>query len=408
MRIILTVTAGPHEGRTFHFDGHDTFIVGRSKRAHFRLPVKDRYFSRIHFMVEVNPPHCRLLDLGSRNGTHLNGNRVSTADLQDGDLIKAGRSVLSVRLEEIEPAEAPVPATTPEREPPVGIGRVSLPPGSDAPRPVQGYEIVGELGRGTMGVVYLARRSPDGMPVALKIIVPAVKASRAGVKRFLREANILGELDHPNIVAFREMGESEGRLYFAMEYVAGTDAARLLKAQGPLPVARALGLICQLLQALEYAHSKGFVHRDIKPANLLLQQEGGRDFLKLADFGLARVYHASALSGLTLHGDVGGTVAFMPPEQITNFRHARPPADQYSAAATLYTLLTGSYVYDLPREMEKALLVILQGKPVPIQKRRRGLPSGLPAVIHRALAKEPDKRFRDVKAMHRALLDLCR
>jgi serine/threonine-protein kinase len=408
MRITLTVTAGPHEGRIFHFDGHDTFIVGRSKRAHFRLPAKDRYFSRIHFMVEVNPPHCRLLDLGSRNGTHLNGTRVGSANLRNGDQIIAGHTILHVRLDESASDKSPLPKTTPERRSPAAASAVPSPPDSDSRRPVPGYEIVGELGHGTMGVVCLARRAPDGMPVALKIIVPAAKSSRAGVGRFLREANILRELDHPNIVAFHEMGEDAGRLYFAMEYVAGTDAARLLKAHGPMPVARAVGLICQLLQALEYAHAKGFVHRDIKPANLLLRTEAGRDALKLADFGLARVYQASALSGLTLHGDVGGTVGFMPPEQITNFRDARPPADQYSAAATLYTLLTGSYVHDLPREMENALLVILQEKPVSIQKRRRGLPPGLPTVIHRALAKEPDKRFADVKAMRRALLNFCR
>src|SRR5690242_2669428 len=81
MRITLTVTGGPHEGKVFTFDGHDTFIVGRSKRAHFQLPSKDKYFSRVHFLVEMNPPQCRLLDLGSRNGTYVNGQRVSATDL---------------------------------------------------------------------------------------------------------------------------------------------------------------------------------------------------------------------------------------------------------------------------------------------------------------------------------------
>src|SRR6516162_2839268 len=96
MRVTLTVTAGPHKDRVFMFAGHDTFLVGRSKRAHFRLPVKDRYFSRVHFLVEVNPPHCALLDMGSRNGTYVNGERVTRRALNDGDQVRAGRSVLRV------------------------------------------------------------------------------------------------------------------------------------------------------------------------------------------------------------------------------------------------------------------------------------------------------------------------
>src|SRR5262245_57153866 len=94
MRVMLTVTAGPHKGRVFVFSGHDTFLVGRSHRAHFQLPRKDTYFSRIHFMVEVNPPHCRIVDMGSRNGTHVNGEKVDMADLRPGDRIKAGRTIL--------------------------------------------------------------------------------------------------------------------------------------------------------------------------------------------------------------------------------------------------------------------------------------------------------------------------
>src|SRR5262249_40419878 len=152
---------------------------------------------------------------------------------------------------------------------------------------------------------------------------------------------------------FREMGESNGQLYFAMDYVPGTDAGRLLKAHGPLPAGRAVALVCQLLEALEYAHAKGYVHRDIKPANLLVTEIGGREVAKLADFGLARVYQTSRLSGLTMMGDRGGTIAFVAPEQLTHFRDAKPAVDQYSAGATLYNLLTQRFVYDLPKQTEK-------------------------------------------------------
>jgi pSer/pThr/pTyr-binding forkhead associated (FHA) protein len=469
MRITLTVTAGPHKGQVFTFAGHDTFIVGRSKRAHFRLPVKDRYFSRVHFMVEVNPPHCRLMDLRSRNGSYVNGEQVTTADLKHGDEIKAGKTILSVSVEEddapvalpvasevsrenastpdtfatVKPAEPgtprppePAPAATPRppvpssgptdpcrvclepvssghRTSPLSRSHPDLPPLcprcqkeiQNHPQPVPGYHIVREIGRGAMGIVYLALRAADGNLVALKTIIPAGTPSSGDIQRFLREASILRQLDHPHIVAFRDQGEVNGLVYFAMDFVRGCDAGHLLKQnKGPLAIGRAVGLVCQLLDALAYAHSRKFVHRDIKPANILITEESGREVVKLADFGLARIYQASTLSGLTLRGEPGGTPAFMPPEQILNFREAKPPADQYSSAATLYNLLTDRLIYDPAGNLNLLLLMILQEMPVPIRQRREEIPEGLAVIVHRALAREPEQRFDDVQAMRQALL----
>src|SRR5438067_13522699 len=108
MRIILTVNAGPHEGQVFEFEGHNNFIVGRSDRAHFRLPVKDKSISRIHFMIEMNPPQCRVVDMVSTNGTKVNGRTITMADLKDGDLITAGKTVLLVSvIISDEPAASP-------------------------------------------------------------------------------------------------------------------------------------------------------------------------------------------------------------------------------------------------------------------------------------------------------------
>jgi serine/threonine-protein kinase len=497
MRINLTVIEGPHEGREFAFKDHDHFIVGRNKYARFQLPFKDKYFSRIHFLIEINPPYCRLIDMGSTNGTSVNGQSVSTVDLNDGDLIKAGKTVIRVSFlhegttSEIEtlmpvPPEVPgvprapevatepypprsevetlMPAPPEVPEVPQAPEVVAEPPrprsepsadrtinprslilsnteeavclGCEAPmsgadvlgsgegtprtsvslcpacrerieaqfQPIDGYQLVRELGRGGMGVVHLALRADDGARVALKTIRPACAGSNNQIERFLREAKILEQLDHPHIVAFRAMGESNGLLYFTMDYVPGTDVSQLQKGLGgPLPIGRAVDLTCQMLDGLAYAHARGFVHRDIKPGNLLVERRGGRDMVRLTDFGLARTYQASQLSGLTLGGEMAGTMAFMAPEQITQFREVKPPVDQYAAAATLYKLLTNHPIYNLPRQPAQQILMVLQEAPIPILTRRPDLPGDLAAIIHRALSREPSDRFPDAAALREAL-----
>lgn len=402
--VTLTVVEGPHQGREFVFSEHDTFLVGRSKRAHFQLIAKDMYFSRLHFLVEVNPPRVRVTDVNSRNGTWVNNVRVQSVELRDGDLIKAGHTMLRVSL----PAAAETPDETPTVAPALAA-HIRQEPAMPASLPtIPGYVLERELGRGGMGVVYEGREAATGGRVALKTILPAVVPTQVQVERFLREARILERLRHPNIVEFRAMGEASGLLWFAMEFVAGFDAARLLKEQGPLPIGVAVRLLCQLLQALEHAHAEGFVHRDIKPANILIADLGGKKRVKLADFGLARVYQTSQLSGLTLAGDIGGTTKFMPPEQITHYRDVKPTADQYSTAATLYNLLTGAAVYDFKGGGIEAIAMILDEDPVPIRTRRSDLPDKLARVIHRALAREPGDRYADVAAFRAALMPFAK
>jgi serine/threonine-protein kinase len=268
---------------------------------------------------------------------------------------------------------------------------------------VPGYRLVRKLGEGGMGVVYLAVREADGAEVAVKTVLPAMAGSDAQVRRFLREADILKHLDHPRIVRYFDVGAANGVLYFVMEYARGTDAAKVLKERGPLPVRAALRVACQVLEGLAHAHERGFVHRDVKPANVLLEGEAGNRRVKLADFGLARVYQASQLSGLTVTGDIGGTPAYLPPEQITNYRGVAPAADQYSTAAMLYHLLTRKHVHD-PQPMPGMLMAILEQEPMPIQTHVPDISNALAATIHRALAKNPKERFRDANSFRKALL----
>jgi serine/threonine-protein kinase len=162
-----------------------------------------------------------------------------------------------------------------------------------------------------------------------------------------------------------------------------------------------LGL--QLLDALAYAHAQKCIHRDVKPPNLLIRSDQGRDLLKLADFGLARSYQSSELSGLTLTGVSGGTPGFMPPEQVLDVRSARPAADQYGAAATIYYLLTGTPIYEPASTVREMLQRILDHEPIPCRTPPAGIPRRVIEVLNRALARQPEKRHPSIQSMRTAL-----
>ncbi len=429
MQVLLSVIKGPHQGKTFEFSEHDTFVVGRAKYAHFRLPDKDPYFSRAHFIVEVNPPFCRLIDLNSSNGTFVNGRRATEVDLASGDKILGGDTVIQVQIVDPTPStaaqsgdEAQPRVTVREAVPQVDKVRVTqkeLPaeisnhgrrirdaatePPNRFPRMLAHYKLIKEIGRGGMGIVFLAQPENSDRKVAVKTIVPGGAVSQRDLQQFLREASILRQLVHPNVVAFLDAGEVNGTVFLAMEFVHGHNAQQILKLRGPLSPKVAVAIVSQLLMALDYAHAKGFVHRDIKPANLLIRKDQQGLTVKLSDFGLARVFQASKLSGLTLHGEMGGSVGFMAPEQITNYRDASPLADLYATAATLYHLLTGKLVYDFPEKLADRVLMILQKEPVPIAQRRSDVSAGLANVIHKALSRNPQKRYANARQLHDAL-----
>jgi serine/threonine-protein kinase len=433
MIVELAVTAGPHAGRSFRFAEHATFIVGRSSQAHFSLPEKDPHVSRLHLLVEVNPPLCRLRNMSAVNGTAVNGARVAEADLRDGDRITIGVTELTVRLpapaagDTVPTVALPAaghsdgPSADPFRPPtfradgpPSGSfavaphaapsrTRVTPAPGNE-PLRIEGYQLGRVLGSGGMGVVYAAVHADSREAVAVKTILPRASVDPAALAKFAREIDVLRRLDHPGVVRFRDSGVANGTVWFAMEFVPGTDAQAAARVAHPLGVGRAVGWVVQALEALAHAHGRGFVHRDVKPSNLLVAPTpDGREVVKLADFGLARAYEASPLSGLTLTGAAGGTPPFMPPEQVLDMRSVKPPADQYAASATLYRLLTGRHVYPPCATVEELLARILQTDPDPIAAHRPDLPAGLAAAVHRALAREPADRFPDCRAFAAAL-----
>jgi eukaryotic-like serine/threonine-protein kinase len=401
MKVKLRVTEGPHTGKSFTFDRHDTFLVGRTKDCHFQLSYDDPYFSRRHFLVEVNPPRCRVFDLKSRNGIRVNGEKAEVIDVRDGDQIRAGHTVFAVTVDWPQAAE---PMTIAEPVANVAASPAGTTVDFNPTIQVPGYRIESELGRGYMGIVYRAVRESDGLVVALKTIAPAPGVPENQVTRFLREAEILGQLRHPHIVGFVEGGKAGSLIYLAMEYLTGPDVARVLADKGPMKPKIAVRMMCQVLAGLGHAHEQGFVHRDIKPANILLHTVDGKRVAKLADFGLARAFDSSRMSGLTMQGELGGTPAFMAPEQVTHYRDVTPAADQYSIAATLYNLLTGTFPHNLPKNVGQALVVILTEDSVPIRVRRPDIDAGLANAIHCAMSREVENRFLDTLLFREALL----
>ncbi len=425
MKITLHVVKGPNCGQSYCLEDHDTFIVGRGSTAHLRLPPKDRFFSRNHFMIEANPPLCRLMDMASLNGTFVNDQRVTEADLRDGDLIRGGDTIIRVCLERAQTAEETQrivgrgvvsprqPVVRHTADPTDGLattvnGPLDSPGGqaqeSEPVERVGRFRLIREIGRGGMGIVYLATAADERRQLALKTIKANGPFSERDVQQFLREASILQRLRHPNVVKFHECGEADGQVYLCMEYVPGQDLQQLVDESGPLSTLRATRIICEMLRALDYAHSRRFIHRDIKPANVLVVEKNAETMVKLTDFGLARIYQASRMSGLTMQGEMGGSLAFMAPEQITDYRGAMPASDLYSAAASLYTLLTRFYVFDFPERLPERLLMILQDDPVPITARRSDLPAELAAIVHQGLQRDPAQRFESAAAMRNALL----
>jgi len=203
-----------------------------------------------------------------------------------------------------------------------------------------GYEILGELGRGGMGVVYKARHVALNRLVALKMILSGLHAGPQALARFRTEAMAVASLQHPNIVQIYDVGEADGKPYFSLEYVErGSLADRFTGT--PLPARAAGQLIETLARAIETAHRRGIVHRDLKPANVLLTAEG---VPKITDFGLAKRLDLD--QGQTESGSILGTPSYMAPEQAEGrVREIGPPADVYALGAILYELVTGRHPF---------------------------------------------------------------
>jgi pSer/pThr/pTyr-binding forkhead associated (FHA) protein len=423
----LLVTAGTAAGRRLTLTD-DELIIGRGVSGEGLL-TDDGQLSRRHARV-VRDASGRLTieDLGSANGTFLNGERVSEArPLEVGDSIRIGTTTLQLTGARAPdppaplavapppapvvtpvlptPVAAPAPATpAPARPkhpqvpaaPPRGpkVSASELPLGSV----FAGCRIQELIGQGDMGVVYRAEELALQRRVALKLIRPEHSGDDRFRERFRRESRIAAAIDHPNVIPIFDAGDEDGVLYITMRLVNGTDLRALIAADGRIEPIRAARIIRQVGAGLDAAHARGMLHRDVKPSNVLLARE---DHAYLSDFGLAKRQSASAV-GLTRHGSIVARAEYVAPEQVLNERvDAR--ADIYTLGCLLFEALTGEAPFARWEGGPEALAHVSAPRPS-VTELCPDVPREFDEVVRRAMATDPGERYPSAGDLGRAAL----
>ena len=261
------------------------------------------------------------------------------------------------------------------------------------------YEVIREVGRGGMGVVYEALDIKLKRTVALKFLPRELLGDELARERFIHEAQAASALDHPNICTIYEIGESEdGQIYIAMAYCQGLSLKNLIR-RGPLSPAETLSLALQIAEGLAAAHDHGIIHRDVKPANILVSEEGQA---KLVDFGLAKLIGEARL---TRPGTIMGTVAYMSPEQLRG-GNVDARSDVWSLGVVIYEMLTGRLPFESDSEQAVAYSIVHR-TPEPLKRLTTKIPPELAEIVEKALAKEPESRFPSAREMANALRAQC-
>ena len=274
-------------------------------------------------------------------------------------------------------------------------------PDSFVGKEVDGHRIEAVLGRGGMGIVFRAVNLELSRTVALKIINPVLAQDESFLRRFRSEARALGKIHHPNIVLVYAFRPFNMGFYISMEYVDGMTLAERLEEYSVIPWEKGVGLMKQMLSALEYAHDAGVIHRDIKPRNIMLAPY---DVVKITDFGLAKVVQEGKVEGdTTLTNATGGTIHYMSPEQIRGLGNVDARGDLFSLALTCYESFTGQLPFDKAASGYTIQKTIVEEPFTHPQKVNPEIPRSLSNIIMKALEKDPEKRFQSAADMRDAL-----
>ncbi len=426
-------TAGPLSGRRLALG--DELLIGREVSGDGRLK-DDPKVSRRHARVARDAGgRLTIEDLGSANGTFVNGERMSASQaLTVGDSVQIGSTTLEVtelapsleapvapsrrrrpplsrsrrrrrapssrprrrrrRARAVVPAPAPAPAPPPAPPAPAS-GALGLTPVLPFGAVFAGCRVEEVIGHGAMGVVYRAEELALQRPVALKLILAEHSQDERFRERFRRESQITAAIDHPNVIPIFDAGDESGVLYIMMRLVEGTDLRAVIDAEGPVEPLRAARIVRQVGAALDAAHARGMLHRDIKPSNVLLARD---DHVYLSDFGLAK--RADSAGGLTRQGTVIARAEYVAPEQILN-EPVDARADVYALGCLLFEALTAEAPF--ARAGAGPLAHVNEPPPTP-RDLRPALPPEFDEVVARAMAKDPSERYPSAGDLGQAAL----
>jgi len=267
------------------------------------------------------------------------------------------------------------------------------------------YTLISKLGEGGMGSVYLAEQQTMGREVAIKVLRREFSQNRMAIKRFLREARAASKLAHPNTITVYDFGQSnEGLLYLVMEKLTGRPLADILDSDGALPVTRAIHILAQICDSLSEAHKNGITHRDLKPENIFIEEKvGNEDFVKVLDFGIAKMQGDETTTQATAAGMICGTPAYMSPEQAMG-KDIDGRSDIYALGVLLYEMLTNEKPFEGDTPMEVMLKHINEPSPDIYQRTQIQVPQGVQDTIDKLLAKKPDGRPADCQVAKKMLI----
>jgi hypothetical protein len=353
----LVCQTGPKAGHEYPLT-KDVTIMGRQSSCD--VQILDNMSSRAHCQVRRDGKLYSLVDLGSRNGTHLNDKKVSERQLVFGDRIRIGEAEYKF-----------------VKEP----GDVEL---KDL---LSKYQVQEKIGEGGMGIVYKANQRSMNRVVALKILSPKYSSKQRFVEQFIKEARAAGALNHPNIIQVHDVGTENDIHYFSMEYVEGPTCMQVLREQGTFKVPEALEVIRQTAKALEYAHSQRLIHQDIKPDNIMI---GQNNQVKLADLGISKTF--DEVESEEGPKRVMGTPHYMAPEAALG-KKIDHRVDIYALGATLYHLLTGKTPYSGTSATEVLKAHVMDPLPA-IHDINPEVPEDVCALVERMVAKKADDRYQ--------------
>lgn len=403
-RYAIEITEPRRAPRVVGLKENESIVLGRSAEAEVRL-YSDKSTSRRHCRIDIHEDQYRVTDLGSRNGTRVNGVPVQAAVLAVGDRLSLGAvqvTVLSPGETALTSREAAKAAPSPQLDP------ATESHSAIADMHVPGYRLLEVVGKGGVGVVYAALYLSTGEKRAIKLLSRQTSCDAKTEQRFVREAALGIRLSHRRIVRCHDFGATSSGMFIVLDYVEKVDTVAILRRLDVRKrIIASCALLCQALSGVRHAHEQHVVHRDLKPENLLVARVGKSLGLWVSDFGLAKNYLDAGFGDLTKTDEVFGTVAYMAPEQILNCRFASPAADIYSLGTCLYRFLTGRVPFEGP-SVTMQMAAILNDPPTRIEQYEPALPAELCDIVHVAIDRSPSRRFSTANEMQSRLRGFVR